>query len=433
MDRKEIEQYLIDFQKKEFPALIDRSLKVYKTKKISAIIGPRRAGKTSFLYQLMKELIAEGGRKDEIIYLNFENTKLFDLKFKEIKEAIDLHKKLFPEAKKITLFLDEPQNIINWETAVRELHDDNYSIYISGSSSKVLSKEIATSLRGRSLTHLLLPFSFKEILEFKKIEAPKLVSSDEKIKILRALDEYIEFGGFPEVVLEKNRDLKLKILESYFDLVVYKDIAERHGLKDSILIKWFIKSIASSYTKEVSINKLYLALKSQGRVISKDELYTYAALITDSLFSLYLPKYSGSIRKREPVNKAYLCDTGFSKIIEVTKDTGKKMENIVFLELTRTSSPLAEIYFWKNVQQEEVDFVVKEGTKITKLIQVCYDIQETKTKEREIRALLKASKELKCKNLLIITYDYESEKDAEWFGMKGKIKYIPLWKWLLHG
>jgi hypothetical protein len=176
---------------------------------------------------------------------------------------------------------------------------------------------------------------------------------------------------------------------------------------------------------------MYLTLKSQGRKASKDEVYLYCSLINDSLFAFYLPKFSWSIRKREMLNKVYLCDTGFSKLIEIGKETGRKMENMVFLELTRRLTPITEIYFWKNIQQEEVDFIVKEGNKIINLIQVSENVADSKTKEREIRALIKAGKELKCSNLTVITKDYEAEETAEWFGIKAKIKYIPLWRWLL--
>lgn len=327
------------------------------------------------------------------------------------------------------IFLDEPQNVAMWERAVRELHDEGYQIFISGSSSKLLSKEIATSLRGRSLSYLLLPFSFKEFLESKNIKTTDMISTADLTRVRMYLDEYLVFGGFPEVTLEKTEDGKIKILESYFDMTIFKDIVERHQIKDSNLIRWLIKTITSSYTKEVSINKIYLSLKSQGRKISKDDLYSYASLITDSFFAFYLPKYSESIRKREPVNKVYLCDNGFPKIIESSKDTGKKMENTVFLELTRRQKPGEELFFWKNVQKEEVDFVLRKGSMIQQLIQVTEDYQEIR--DREVRSLIKASQELKCQNLLIITKNKESEEELEWFGTKRSIKCVPLWKWLL--
>jgi predicted AAA+ superfamily ATPase len=428
MNQKEIEQYLIDFQKKKLPTGIERELKVHPQEKIKVIMGPRRAGKSFFLYQTMDKLKKNN---KNILYFNFENTKLFEVNFKDIKEIISLNERIFPQQKNPTLFFDEPQNIDLWERAVRELFDEKYNIFISGSSSKLLSKEIYTSLRGRSISYLLLPFSFKEFLRTKNFNYSKNLTSEEKINLLVFLDEYLEFGGFPEIVLENNKELKIKNIESYFDLTVYKDIIERHKIKDAILVKWFLKSVASCYSNELSINKIYLTLKSQGRKVSKDELYNYASIIEDSFFAFYLPKFSHSVRKREPVNKVYLCDIGFNKLIEITEDRGKKMENIVFLELQRRKIPAVELFYWKNVQQEEVDFVIKEKFQIKELIQVCRDINNPETKQREIRALLKAGQELKCSNLLIITDNYESNEEIEWFNQKAKIRFIPIWKWLI--
>ncbi len=257
------------------------------------------------------------------------------------------------------------------------------------------------------------------------------ISSDEKSKILFLLKKYLEFGGFPEIWQEELDGQRLKIIESYFDLVVYKDIIERYHLKDTLLVRWFLKSLAASYAKEISIHKLYLQLKSEGRTRSKDELYVLAAAANDALFLLYLPKFSWSIRKRDPVHKAYLCDVGYASLFGVGNELGKRMENVVFLHLYRKSRPLVELAFWKNVQQEEVDFVIKEKNKIIQLIQVCYDFKEPSTKQREIRALIKAGKELRCRDLLLITYDIEGEEIVEWFGDKATIRYQPLWKWLL--
>ena len=430
MNKEEIEQYLADFHKKEFPKSIARDMKVLPSKKIKVIIGPRRAGKTYYLYQLMADCKKN---KKNILFLNFENTKLFGINYKEIKEIINLNQRLFSiDIKdKPILFLDEPQNVDLWERAVRELFDEGDDIYISGSSSKLLSKEISTSLRGRSLSYLLLPFSLKEYFKARDFNYSSLPNSEEKISADKLFDEYTEFGGFPEVTLEKDKEQKIKNIESYFELTVFKDLVERYKIKDSFLIKWFLKSLASSYTKEYSINKMYLTLKSQGRKISKDELYSYSSMVEDSVFAFNLPKFSYSIRKNEPVSKIYLCDLGFVKIIETNEDIGKKMENLVFLQLLRNKPPLDELFFWKNVQKEEVDFVIKEGKKIKKLIQVCKEINDEETKQREIRALLKASKELKCDDLVMITSEYKGVEETKWFDLKGKIKFIPIVKWLM--
>lgn len=430
MNIKEMKEYLLDFQKAELPKLVERELKIGKSKKIKSIIGPRRAGKTYFMYQKIKELIKEGVKKENILYINFEDPKLIDINFKEIREIIKLHWQIYPFStnEKLCIFIDEPQNIENWELAIRALHDEGFNIFLSGSSSKLLSKEIATSLRGRTLSYTLLPFSFKEFLKMKNfiLDISKL-SSKESSVLLSLIEEYIKFGGFPEIILEDNIENKIKIINEYFNLIVYRDIVERYKIKNTMLIKWLIKSLTTSFSREFSVHKIYLTLKSKGIKLSKNTLYNYLSLLEDSLFVFFLPKFEYSLRKGEfSINKAYLCDIGFSKLVEITENKGNKMENIVFLELERRKSPLMNIYYWKNIQHEEVDFVIKEG-KVKKLIQVCYDIEDYDTKKREIRALLKASSELKCNNLLIITESKEGEEK-----IKGKtIKYIPLWKWLL--
>ena len=440
MRKDEIMEILQDwnFWKKELdtgryrPDYIDKCRNFLKTNVIIAIIGVRRSGKSYIMRQLMNK-ISENTEKKNILMINFEDRRFAEFYSKILDEIYDAYLEFLKPDKNVFVFLDEIHNVPKWEKWVRTMHElGKAKIIISGSSSKLLSGELSSVLTGRHLDVHVIPLSFKEFLQFKNIEVKdKLDTISKRLEIKRALNEYMEFGGFPEVVLEQNKDTKLKIIESYLYLTVYKDILERHRIKDSMLIKWLIKSVASNYTKEISINKMYNTLKSQGRKISKDELYTYASLLNDSLFALYLPKFSWSARKREPVNKVFLCDTGFVKMIEIGRDAGKKMENAFYLEMLRRKSPVIEHFFWKNVQHEEVDLIVKEGAKITHLIQISKELDNPELKEREIRPLLKASKELKCDELAIITEDYEAEEDAEWRGIKGKIKYVPLWKWLL--
>ena len=431
MNKAEVKEYLLDFQKRKLPELTERELMIDKTGRIKSIIGPRRAGKTYFMYQKIKELLKNGTKKENILYLNFEDPMLIDVSFKEIREIIKLQWQLYPSSMKgdFYVFVDEPQNIENWEMAIRALHDEGFSIFLTGSSSKLLSKEIATSLRGRTLSYTLLPFSFREFLKMKNISLDfSMPSSREKSVLLNLLDEYLEFGGFPEIVLENDKESKVKMTSEYFDLIVYRDIVERYKIKNIQLIKWLVKSLTTSFSKEFSIHKVYMTLKSKGISVSKNTLYSYLSMLEDSLFAFFIPKFGYSMRKREfSINKAYLCDNGFAKLTEVTKDIGKKMENAVFLELERKRRALMKIFYSKNPQQEEVDFVIRTGAKVVQLIQVCYDIDDMNVRKRELRSLLKASKELKCKNLLVITWDYDAEEIVK----RRKIKFVPLWKWLL--
>lgn len=435
MDKEQIKEYITDFQNKEIPSFIERKLKISETNKIVSIIGPRRAGKTYFLFQIMKHLLDRGIEKNQILHLNFEDTRLLNTDYMEIREILKLQYQLYPSEKKdFYLFIDEPQNIDKWEHAVRSLHDEGIRIFITGSSSKILSKEIATSLRGRSSPYVILPFSFEECLKLKNIiyNINKLGTKG-KSNLLRYLEDYINFGGFPEILKEDNIEEKLKLINNYFELIVYKDIIERHNIKNSRLIKWLIKAIISSSSNELSINKIYKTLKSQGIKASKNTLYNYLSLIEDAFFAFQLPKFSYSERKKDfSLSKVYINDTSFIKLVENNKDLGRKMENMVFLGLFRNKKTLEEISYWKNVQQEEVDFIISNSKKVERLIQVCYDISDLDTKKRELKALVKASEELKCKNLLVITFDYEGEETFEWFGTRRKVKFMPVWKWLLN-
>jgi len=433
INNEQVKEYIADFQKRELPELVERKLEIAtETEKIITIIGPRRAGKTYFLFQIMKKLLKSGVRKEQILYLNFEDPRLTNASFEEIKEIIKLYWQMYNE-KQVYLFIDEPQSIDKWESAVRGLYDEGFKIYITGSSSKLLSREIATSLRGRSLSYLMLPFSFKEFLQIKdkNFDIGKL-SSKEKSELLGLLEEFFDFGSFPEVIKAPRDEDKIKIIESYFELAVFKDIIERYHIKNSKLIKWLIKSVISSFSNEVSINKIYQILKSQNIKASKNTLYSYFSFLEDSFFAFSVPKFSFSERKKDLLsNKIYVSDTGFVKLIESSRESGKKMENAVFLELLRNKKTLEEINFWKNQQGQEVDFVLSGQKKVKSLVQACYDINNLDTKKREIISLLNAGKELKCKNLIILTFDYEKEEEHEWFGNKRKIKFIPLWKWLL--
>jgi len=431
MNVADVKEYLIDFQEKDLPELVERELKIEETKRITSVIGPRRAGKTYFMYQQMKNLLSRGVKKENIIYLNFEDPRLIDVNFKEIREIIKLHWQIYPESIKnnLIIFVDEPQNIEKWEIAIRSLHDDGFRVFITGSSSKLLSKEIATTLRGRTVSYLLLPFSFREYLKMKKVKLDiEKLGSKGKSTLLAHLDRYIEFGGFPEIIQEDSNENKLKIINEYFNFVIYRDIVERYKIKNTMLIKWLMRSLISSFSKEFSVHKYYLTLKSRGVKVSKNTLYTYLSMLADVLFIFQIQKFDYSVRKRDiTISKVYLNDTCFSKIGEFARDIGRKMENIVFLELERRKKPLADIFYWKNRRQEEVDFVIKSPEGVEELIQVCYDPTDIDTKKREIRALLKASRELGCKNLKIITWDYE---DVEVIDGR-EIKFIPLWKWLL--
>jgi predicted AAA+ superfamily ATPase len=434
MDENRVKEYLQSVYDSEIPALVNRDILLPDTSKIVTLIGPRRAGKTYLMYQKIKELLAKGVHKNNILYINCEHPRLFSVGFEELYDVVKMHWRLYPsKEKKFYLFIDEPQVITKWESAVRMFHDESMNIFLSGSSSKLLSKEIATSLRGRCISYLVLPFSFKEYLRLREFnEDIERLGGKNKSLLMHHLDEYTQLGGYPEIIKESDPLIKERIINDYFELVVFKDIIDRYKIKNTKLVKWLINSCILSASSELSVHKTYLDLKSRGLKASKNTLYSYLSLLEDALMIFIVSKYVYSVKKVNPlINKIYIDDTCFFKCVDSSKNVGKKMENMVYLELMRRKNPLANIHYYKNIQGEEVDFVITEGNKVMQLIQVCQKLDDIDTKQREIRALLKAGSELKCKKLIIITEDYQGTEEAEWFGNKGKIEYIPIWKWLL--
>jgi len=421
MIKSEIVDYFKEYERipRIIANAIPRDLKVpLKSSFIISIIGPRRAGKTYFLFSLYKKL------KDSA-YLNFEDTRLAEIKAKEIRDVIRIFIEIYGKTPK-NLLLDEIQNIEGWEKTVRELYDlRKYRIFITGSSSKLLSREIATELRGRALSFALLPFSFKEFLKFKQIKIEKYLSKDEEAKIKNMLGSYLEFGGFPDVV--KNKE-KIKLLKEYADLILFRDFVERHKIRNLDLARMLHNFMIQNYAKEISIRSLFNKIKANV-AISKDTVYEYTTKLEDTMFFFFLKKFSTKIHLRESwPKKIYLCDTGLTKLFKYSQDYGRLMENIVFLEFIRkkNKNPLIDVFYLKMVEGE-VDFVIKDGMKVKQLIQVTYASGKEEIEKREIKSLLKASGLLKCKNLLCITWDYEEEEMIE----RKKIKFIPLWKWLL--
>jgi len=388
--------------------------------KAIAIIGPRRAGKTYFLLKFLKE-------NKNSIYFDLEHAAFKDLTHKEFFEIISMFEERF-KVKIKNVLLDEVQRIGNWETLVRSLLDSNFNIIVSGSSSKLLSKEIATQLRGRSLSYLLFPLSFREYLSFHNFNIKKYFSLSEKVKIINLLKKYLEWGAYPEILLEWNK--KESILKEYFETILQRDFIERFGVVNVEIAKLIFEFVFQNFSKEFSTNKIANFIFSKLGKDVKNIVYEYVEKLPESFVVFFVERFEKSVYKRKSfMKKIYVCDVGLSNIIGFEKDFGKRMENLVFLELMRKTneSPLITIYYWKDYQQHEVDFVVKEGLKVKQLIQVTYASNRDEIEKRELRSLLKASELLKCKDLLVITWDFEAKEE-----FKGKkIRFMPLWKWLL--
>ena len=430
-----VEFLLKEWQETWTPELLEREINIgilpKKVRKIIVFTGIRRSGKTYIMFQLMQEL-AKKHSKEDIFYINFEDERL-EKKKESLTKIIPALVKLYGDRKRYFLFLDEVQVMPEWSRWLRRIYD-NYreiSLFVSGSSAKVASKEIPTELRGRALDFGIFPLSFKEYLKFKNIILEKdFQYSEKKLSLLKnALHQYLVYGGFPEVVLEDSIANKKRLLQDYYNTIIARDIIERNKIKKTELLHDFLRLLLNS--QNFSINKAYNIFKSQNKKAGKETLIKYTKYCTDAYFCFIVPIFSYKIKDQMHYSKkVYFADSGFltNLSLKFSEDFGRLFENAVFIELKRKQlSNLQEIFYWKSQKNEEVDFVIKEGLKIKQLIQVCYDTSDYDTKKREVRALVKASNELKCKDLLIINDSYDGVERVK----NKKIVYIPLWRWLL--
>jgi predicted AAA+ superfamily ATPase len=390
---------------------IDKIKELKALKHVVVITGIRRAGKSFFLSQIAKTFYTS------YYYLNFEDERLYKFSVEDFELFYQTAIELFGESR--TIFLDEVQNIKGWERWVRRMHDEGFKLYLTGSNASLLSKELGTLLTGRHIPIILFPFSFIEFLHFKEFDFRKedLYITERRAKIVRYFEEYVQKGGFPEFLKSENID----ILQGYFNDILQRDIVQRYSVKYPMQLKELARYMITNSGKLMSYNKLRQVseLKSTNTVIKYVDYMKTAYLI----FTVPFFSYSLKQQLRNPF-KVYSIDVGLRNAISFgfSKDFGRIYENIVALHLLRKG---CEVYYWKGINGEEVDFVVKMANKIEHLVQVTYELEENK--EREIKSLITASKELKCNSLIILTKEYEGEEK-----IKNKIiRYIPLWKWLL--
>jgi predicted AAA+ superfamily ATPase len=385
-------KYIIkEFHEFDFPKIMPRDLNIPETSKIISIIGSRRAGKTFYFYQIIQNLLKNDISKENILYINFEDDRLLPLEVDELNDLMEAYYELYPDSKKQKkyFFFDEIQNIKNWEIFVRRICDkEKIKIYITGSSSKLLSKEIATSLRGRTLTFHLHPLSFNEFLKFKNIKMEKNYEySSQRFK-----------------------------LSDYYEMFIYRDLVERFSIRNTRLLKMLTKYLITNISSIFSINSYYNYTKKEMKV-SKETILEYISHLSDINLIYLVPIFSYSLKVQQ-VNpsKTYCIDTGLRNAVALkfSEDVGRLTENIVYIELKRRGK---EIFYWKNKQ--EIDFVIKEKNNKLTAINVNYT---DKINEREIKGLQEFQKEYKSKisRLIILSKNLEEKKE--------EINIIPLYQ-----
>jgi len=424
--KETFKKLIINFQERKFGRIVPREYDVpLDTKKIVSLIGVRRSGKTYVLFSLIEQLRQRGDGKN-IVYINFEDDRLYPIGLKDLDGLLEGYYELYPHKRdeKVYLFLDEVQNIKGWERYIRRIDDtENVQIFITGSSPKLLSSEIATSLRGRTITYEIFPFSFREYLRYKEIEI-NLYSSKSVSYIQNAFNSYLVDGGFAET-FDERPDVQKRILKDYLDLIVYKDVVERYTIRNQSLLKHLIKYMFVNMGTLVSVNKLYNEYKSQGYKIGKDTLMDYISYLQEAYTVFTTPIYRNSVREeqRNP-KKLYAIDNGFKKLfsISISEDYSKLYENMAFLHLRRKSR---EVYYFK--QTQEVDLYMKEDKEY--LVNVSYAIEDEKTLQREVKALLEGMVYFKLDSSYLVTANRDETIEIE----GKKIVVVPMWKWLLEG
>jgi predicted AAA+ superfamily ATPase len=372
-------------------------------------VGIRRSGKTYFLFQTMRNLIAQNIPIDRLLYLNFEDDRLVPLDQKKMGEMVDALYTLQPDLhnQRCFLFLDEVQNVEGWALVIRRLLDTkNVEIYITGSSAKLLSKEIATSLRGRSLSVEIQPYNFQEYLTSKEISLPAKPFGKKTLDEYRThLLGFFQTGGFPgiQTLLKHER---LETLQNYVEVVVFRDIVERYKVSNIKLLKYFVSILLKNVASRFSINKFYNDISSQGYKAGKDTMYRYLEYLEDCFLVYSVPIFTESLRTLATTpKKIYAVDNGLinANTFNLSLNFGKLLENQVYLDLRRQKK---EIFYYYTSEGYEVDFITRDQEGLYEMIQVVWDQSDPLTFEREERALKSAEKELGIKGKIIDWQEY---------------------------
>lgn len=427
---------ILDFQNSQLDTGIDRLIPIEAIPgKATVLIGVRRSGKSTYLFQIVKKLLKRGVPKENILYINFFDDRFSDLKNNSLDVILEAYYSLYPDKKyseTVYYFFDEIQVIPNWESFVdRLLRTEKCEIYLTGSSAQMLSKEIATQMRGRALSWEIFPFSFREFLNCRKINlqspAPNIgISTKDRLLIQNAFEEYWQMGGFPETV-SLNEGLKIKVHQEYFHTILFRDLVERHNISHPKAIldlgHWLMDNIASLY----SVNRLTNYLKSLGHNAPKYAVSDYLRWFEDAYFLFSLQIYDPSVNRRNAnPKKIYCVDHAFVNSVSsgILVNSGHILENLVFVALRFKNDC---IFYYRTKTGKEVDFIALNRGQPKILVQVSEKMVDPRTKKREIAALGEAMTELKLEYGTIVTYNEEERLIVD----AGIIDIVPAWKFLL--
>ena len=426
-----IKSIILDFQESKLETGVPRRLRIETAQRKAVVcIGVRRSGKSTYMFQVIQRLLDVGVPRQNVLYLNFFDDRLHNLRQDNLGLILEAYYSIYPGKKNtetIYCFFDEIQTVQGWEPFIdRLMRTEKCEVYLTGSSARMLSKEIATQMRGRALSWEMFPFSFKEFLDYKNIRVEGARSTKKRLLVQKAFQEYWETGGFPEVA-GLGRNLRIKMHQEYFHAILFRDLVERHDVSHpralTDLAHWLMDNTASLY----SVNSLTGYLKSLGHKAPKSAVADYLGWFEDAYFLFTVRIFDASLaRSNTNPKKIYCIDHALVTSVSsgVLINSGHLIENLVFMALRRVHS---DIHYYKTKSGREVDFIVPLSGGARMLVQVCESLVEPQTRKRETAALSEAMAELGLKTGTIVTRSEGERIDVN----AGTIEVVPAWRYLL--
>lgn len=408
MNLRNIFQSIIALHQEEIPlSLYERSLQLPLNKqRIVTVTGVRRCGKSSLLHLTINRLLASGVDKEQILYIGFDDERLANMDVSDFDEILQAYRLMYPDRplSSVYMFFDEIQIVKGWELFVLRVYKSYCkNVYVTGSTAQMLSGEMSSALRGWPDEYTEYPLSFKEFIAFKGIKANRYTEEGAAL-MANMFNSYLLTGGFPQAVLANVETERVKLLQAYFNTMLFRDMIEHYNISASpSVVRYFLKRVFNNITKPSSVNNIYNDLKSQGLKLSKDSLYQWLDYACNIFLLHKVPKYSKSVIKQSTSqSKYYVADFALAKsvLLPQSEEKGKALENAVYMHLARHLNENEQIYYFN--EGAECDFVIANDEGVKELIQVCWELDEFNT-PRECGGLCAASAATGCKKASIIT------------------------------
>lgn len=408
MNLRNIFQSIIALHQEEIPlSLHERSLQLPLNKqRIVTVTGVRRCGKSSLLHLTINRLLASGVDKEQILYIGFDDERLANMDVSDFDEILQAYRLMYPDRplSSVYMFFDEIQIVKGWELFVLRVYKSYCkNVYVTGSTAQMLSGEMSSALRGWPDEYTEYPLSFKEFIAFKGVKANRYTEEGAAL-MANMFKSYLLTGGFPQAVLANVETERVKLLQAYFNTMLFRDMIEHYNISASpSVVRYFLKRVFNNITKPSSVNNIYNDLKSQGLKLSKDSLYQWLDYACNIFLLHKVPKYSKSVIKQSTsLSKYYVADFALAKsvLLPQSEEKGKALENAVYMHLARHLNENEQIYYFN--EGAECDFVIANDEGVKELIQVCWELDEFNT-PRECGGLCAASAATGCKKASIVT------------------------------